>query len=107
MVLDINSGNRKIAIYDGYTDRGDDYFIHPLTNNIVHISELRYDLSWELLMKVVEDTGHIGISPEHAYILTGDLEWDCDRDTEHYGETLKLSVWLAVIEFIDWYNDND
>jgi hypothetical protein len=99
---EILKGNKLIAEFMGlysygvlnpvYAYNDDDY----LACNHYELKELIYHSSWDWLMPVVEKIGNI---PEHGYVFKRSLDGGLFYKIE--------SVWLAVVEFIKWYNQND
>lgn len=95
----IAENNKLIAEFMGYIDNGcseDGFLINPITNYDEDISELKYEVSWERLMVVVEK------------ILDTCSETD---DMESYYTVVDAipnitSTHRTVVEFINCYNSN-
>lgn len=86
--------------------------------NLFSEVELHYDSSWAWLMQVVEK-----IESENNYVQINGTECHIDSNDGQYSETncctvnnkfeadndeeTKIkSVWITVVQFIKWYNEN-
>lgn len=114
----IAENNKLIAEFMGYIDNGcseDGFLINPITNYDEDISELKYEVSWERLMPVIEKIEILGYVTE----ISGNRERSfasigIENTNEYpsrigYGmEFLKKidATYYAVIQFINWYNSN-
>ena len=70
---------------------------------------LKYHESWNKLMPVVqkiEDLGHPTYISANNCILYGKPGRDHGWIIDKYGKNKIEAVWLAVISFIKWHNDN-
>jgi hypothetical protein len=115
MQNEIIEGNRIIAEFDGwkYIEDGDSFHKPP---NLLFSHELKYHSSWAWLMPVVEKIEnlnnknsllfYVSISGDECEIRRNDFP---PHDTlitikSVHKDKLK-STWLAVVEFIKWYNN--
>ena len=101
-------GNTMIAEFmewrmanDGYNDT-----MFNGTDKYCMIDNLKYHSSWDWLMPVVEKIEkikgvHIFIKGNRCEILNYGFEMDSPSSVYKIE-----SVWLAVVEFIKWYNQN-
>jgi hypothetical protein len=106
--------NAEIALFMGYIDNGcseDGFLIHPETNYDEDISELEYHNDWSSIMSVVEkiekilpDDSFVTIEYKDCYIPV--LEADNPFTIQANGGTKIESVYEAVFQFIQWYNQN-
>lgn len=120
---DIQAGNKLIAEFHNFWSYGDGTFKTPTEQDIL---ELRYHTSWDWLMQVVEKIGNYHY-PDY-YGSRGRTEDDGDYDdcpyprtfgmrdkegnymvrfnanTLFHASTLKEATWLAVVDFIQWHN---
>ena len=109
--------NMLIAYFMGYlhtkenyvTTKGTKYMFPDKTNSTKHINDLRYNLSWDWLMSVVEKIEsldyHVVFHDTDIYIYGGSMENYIVTRYESK-EDKKDAVYKAVIEFINWYNKN-
>lgn len=70
--------------------------------NITDVADLKYHTSWDWLMPVVEkieDNGAVTVIKNGCKIETLDNEFTT------CGETTLISVYAAVVQFINWYNE--
>ena len=110
--------NKLIAEFLGYIDNGcseDGFLIHPITNYDVEISSLKYHEDWNWLMEVVEKIESI----EYGIYQVDILQEGCKilercrllidkRVGKLESDTTKIeSVYLACVEFIKWYNNQN
>jgi hypothetical protein len=107
----IIEGNKLIAIFMAakYNERLDLVYLEGKPS-MYSINELKYHTSWDWLMPVVEKIEgigdyHVSIGMFSCYVSEGVFidEWvhiESDSDSK-----IK-AVWLAVIEFIKWHNQN-
>lgn len=67
----------------------------------IHLKDLKYNSSWEWLMKVVEkiipEFRPRAVNKKHPFFL---IQYNLIQANG------KESVWLAVVDFIKWHNDN-
>lgn len=69
------------------------------------INDCRYHSSWDWLMPVVERIESLG----YEVTIRGEIVNIYIPNCEDFGATQKTkigSTWLAVVEFIKWYNKN-
>lgn len=126
---EIIKGNNLIAEFMEYEIAGTDgdtsavlayYFPdnHPTHAGMVSADSLLFNSSWDWLMPVVEkiekDRNCIIIDGTSCHIDSNDGQYsetncctmnnrfETDKDTESKIE----STWMAVVEFINWYNKN-
>lgn len=72
-----------------------------LVGNVIYSeNNLRYHISWDWLMPVVEQ-----ISKIKSWSLNATLEW-LSESQERDGLYSIEDVYQAVVEFIKWYNKN-
>ena len=67
-----------------------------INGKFISINDIHYDKSWDWLMLVVKDIKLLVCESEFIYRFRGKLE---SFEIE--------SVWLAVVEFIKWYNQQE
>ena len=102
--------NKIIAEFLGYIDNGcseDGFLIHPRTNYDVEISSLKYHKDWNWLMEVVEKIESLGYRIEIVKHIC--RIYLSNKETIIISEnTPKIeSVYLACVEFIKWYNNQN
>lgn len=110
------NGNKLIAEFMGY-DLYNGNFIHmdsetPIGNMFLQ-KEAKYHSSWDWIMPVVEKI-HINRNVKEVSIIPGRTRiWMQGRKPNTYIQSPCLlennsitECWLAVIEFINWYNSN-
>ena len=115
---EILEGNKLIAefmggIYVRREDLFDSHIIeeiiynnnHPILKNNIktteHLYHLRYHLSWDWLMPVVEKIELLGF---FTRILDLGMGIEGDLIIERFGKTKLEGVYITIIEFIKWYN---
>jgi len=64
-------------------------------------NKLRFDSSWDWLMRVVEKIYGLNIYYEYVYKTSGQFGGGIELSTNIN------SVWEAVVDFIEWYNKNN
>jgi hypothetical protein len=119
---DITEGNKIIAEFTGAKiantnipniRKGDRCYWEgdrPSYNGI-HSEELKYHSSWDWLMPVLTEIGNR--TSEELVMYSETCYWnnfgDNNLPTEFlgYGYPLVDGVWLAVVEFIKWYNSQN
>lgn len=110
MSEDIIKGNKLIAEFVKLERRGQTYYYEDDTcdNN-----KLLYHTSWDWLMPVVEKIEKTWINGANSTLLTeGDIVQiyhGREHDSKDFATGIlrgerKKTLWLAVIEFINWYN---
>ena len=108
----IIEGNKLIAEFMGienYEANGYTNFIYEDDNHRTHV-DLHYHGSWHWLMPVVETIESLG----YEFIITesrSKIKHNTDHSIDNVCmrdaiESKKQSVYLTVIEFIQWYNEN-
>jgi hypothetical protein len=112
---EILEGNKLIEKFMG--KEHDELCWKLLPKNIIHLPQyFKYHLSWDWLMPVVEKIEKINRYNEY-YPDTVTIWKDCCKISDGnngnelvcvYSGTTKIeATWLAVIDFIKWYNKND
>jgi len=111
MTQEIIDGNRFIAEFMGWKFNKERKAYHiPQTLGFPFkgkVEDLKYHTSWDWLMPVVEKIERLGFD---FCIMDGAI---FIRRQYDYWETYqiipdkKYAVWLAVVEFIKWYNENN
>ncbi len=99
-------GNKLIAEFMGVIPIYPDKFIFEIPptsyhTNIEEYTIFQYDSSWEWLMPVIDK---IGVMYDNRELISRDV-----YKLDLIGMTLFASIdnaWLAVVEFIKWYNQN-
>jgi hypothetical protein len=101
MTTEILEGNEKIALFmDLDIENG------QVTDGRYecHISSMRYDESWEMLIPVVQKIDALWMQYDIG-------DWRTDGDQYRYLDVISLpigtpimEVWEKVVRFIDWYN---
>lgn len=127
---DIIEANRLIAVFDGYREIKDydgweyAYVLHPTINmEVTGDVDLKYHRSWNALMPVVEKISKIplpgdGTRPaephETFYPYTFGMLSPSGRPMVRIcanglfeADTLIEATWLAVVDFIRWYNQSN
>ena len=115
---DINEGNRLIAEFMGiesYESGGYTNFIYSDDNHRTHV-DLGYHESWGWLMPVVEKIEGIEDADGEMYdvrIMGNDAEivtFDGDVIIQmgvYDPKSSKIdAVWMTIVDFIKWYNQN-
>lgn len=117
------ANNLKIAHYMGAI-KGDE--LHTPDDMVItafHDSEIQYDTSWDWLMPVVEKIGGITDVDGHPLVEMSITYNSCSfayGEAElpegatfgegavynEHGATLLEMVYLAVVEFVQWYNEH-
>lgn len=114
----ITEGNKLIAEFMGWKiqDRVFGYCKNPITLDWEK-PDFKYHSSWGWLMPVVEKI-EIGLLEEfrvviledectiHAKTVNMELQIEFECITEAYETSKKEAVFIAVVEFIKWYNQN-
>ncbi len=107
--------NKLIAEFMGiesYEFRGYTMFVYKEDNHRTDV-DLHYHTSWDWLMPVVEKINNteryeVCIGDCHCHIT--DIENDNHKvralTLSLQGETTMGAVYLAIVEFIKWYNQN-
>lgn len=110
--------NRSIAEFMGckVDDDGFPYLDVELENGVVKMypyGDLRYHTSWDALMPVVEKIEGLGSNDEERYNVLIELDiaeitvyvdGEITKQFECMGATKIDAVYQAVIQFIEWYN---
>lgn len=111
--------NRLIALFMGWEETvHHNRLTMPGTTSVdVAVLELNYQSSWEKLMPVVEKISkykYDGTVDCHAYPRTFGMIDDLgmfmvrlNRCTLFHAETLIEATYAAVIDFINWYNQQE
>jgi hypothetical protein len=103
MTTEIQEGNEKIARFENLDIEND-----RVTDGRYecHISSMRYDESWEMLIPVVQKIDALW----NQYDIK---DWRTDTDQYKYLDVISLpigtpimEVWEKVVKFIDWYTSN-
>jgi hypothetical protein len=103
-------GNKLIAEFMGAkTDTYGRWYYTPRVNNLYFlgddVKEFKYHSSWDWLMLVVEKIEAIENSDDYEVDIFGNC---CQIGTldenSAVGKTKIEAVWLAVIQFIEWFN---
>lgn len=111
-------GNKLIAKFEGCKVDKKSYnkwwYKIKETNRFGYEDDLAYHISWHWLMPVVEKIINYRFPDEHnehCYLRTFGIKHIDDnimvrfnRFELFYGETLIEATWLAVVNFIQWYN---
>ena len=93
----IEENNRMIAEFMGHVRSGfnGELVFNTETREEFEVEQLKYHTSWDWLMPVVEEVDH--------------LEYESER-LEKIDNAIKtrqiVAVHGAVVEFIEWYNEN-
>lgn len=118
----LEKGNRLIAEFDGIKIGVSQYSWRPGCQEPIKEQHLNYHASWGWLMPVIEKISKIEIERRydddlekwviwtHHPITFGMLD-DFGRPTVRFSastlftaDTLMEAAWLAVVDFIQWYN---
>lgn len=103
---DIIKGNKLIAEFMGKEQEADSRYMPS--------EDLQYHLSWDWLMSAVEKIRGLGFNTCHCYeditqkeyfSIYDDAYRNFAKGKQFYKEG-KDCGWLAVVEFIKWYNNH-
>jgi len=113
---EIENDNDVIAKFlETQSDNGYKYPIGPGWCTSKH---LQYHNNWNWIIVVVEKIeamtsnsgGHWGVYIHSNCCVIQDTKWHQDHSkwywAEDYGNTKIEAVWLAVVKWIQWYNNN-
>ncbi len=110
---EIIEGNKLIAEFMGYKFTAGDCVIDDVRATTMPISDWgKYHSSWNWLMTVVEKIESISDNPCIQFEImicmnVCQIQSEEEIDIANVDSTTKIkAVWLAVIEFIKWYNKN-
>ena len=113
---EILEGNKLIAKFMGLREIGfgeNRHFIDAGNRIIAMYYNLKYHTSWDWLMPVVEKIENDDLYRVIIFRGSCDIELiesnsvDSNFETiEKSGMNKNISTWLAVLEFIKWYNEN-
>ena len=86
--------------------------LYPNGDPLEDLSELPFNSSWDWLMPVVEKIEDLGYTTNICCTHLGQNMVNMgDRTGRQYSRIVKkskiLAVWLAVVEFIKWYNEEN
>jgi hypothetical protein len=115
-------GNKLIAEFDGWTFENRDEFNRPskllfarkaTPYTILLLENLEYHSSWDWLMPVVEKLhegvgwmdGGADVTIHYKNCHIEYMDEDVEYDESAQGETKIEAVWQAVVQFIQWYNN--
>lgn len=92
------------------------YLIKEKNSEPLFKDSLRYHSSWDWLMPVVEKIAELDIAYRVGIVLIGYVKINgfqmppivknVSREGSLINPTWLNATWLAVVEFINWYNDN-
>jgi hypothetical protein len=108
--IKIEDSNKMIAVFLGCKVKG--YIVYRLDNeNISFVDDLKYHTSWDWLMPVVEKIEAMGytvvIHREATLISAYDNDLNCIWKTTKWDQEVKINhVYQAIVQFIQWYNQN-
>ena len=114
--MNTTESNKLIAEFMGFKLRPDiaeDWYIH--TNRPAHAMRLRdakYHASWDWLMPVVEKIERMECDVLVMYGLPSKYQADISdvskkyRTKTYYSPSRIEATYRAVVEFIQWYNEN-
>lgn len=102
--MEIKEGNKLIAEFLGKKRKYE-------SSEDVFNASLQYHKSWDWLMPVVEKIEIVSGKNTEITFWQGKqrciiLDYDNVNDLEKIGETKIEATYLAVIEFINWYNNH-
>lgn len=118
--LEILKNNKLIADFNGYLDKSDPYFY--AMNHAYHNGSLKYNSDWNWLFPVcqqIEKTydefhGYFGVyihsngcTIQGSKLNTSVENFHPAYFLESYGNTKIEAVYLAVIQFIKFWNDKE
>lgn len=116
---EIIEGNKLIAEFRGLREESPGRWYDPTQIPHPRFRELKYHSSWDWLMPVVEkiEDSH-KLSEGYGFSVMID-NWNCEIQNLISGEIISSfnpsshpihskieAAWLAVVEFIKWYNQN-
>ena len=107
--METTEGNKLIAEFMGiesYEANGYTNFIFEDDNHRTHV-DLHYHGSWDWLMPVVVEIGdktEYELSMGYGYSYFNKFA-DNPLNKEFGGYSNITAIWQAVVEFIQWYND--
>jgi len=90
-------GNKIIAEFMGYEKVHEDLYYHSNWNLLMPVVEKIETLDYEFLV----NSQQIGFG---EYMFAGEFNWLVEINREEI--TLIQSIYDAVIQFIQWYNQN-
>lgn len=106
--------NKLIAQFMGYkvhTHRGCPFLYKYILQGQLEydLRELEYDSSWDWLMEVIEKIEHLDTGYEVCIIdkecEIGTMGYQYTRVALGKANTKIEAVYIAIIQFIKWYND--
>jgi len=106
----IEGNNKLIGKFMGGHDNGQNrwYNIFLGQNGYYWSDQLKFHSSWEWLMSVVEKIEslewNVNINKNCCIYDNQHKITACGKSITRLGDTKIESVWLAVVEFIKWYN---
>jgi len=109
--------NDLIAEFMGYvnttpTDKDFNIYEHPETKRMIETMSMKYHTSWDWLMPVVEKIEMLGYTFEKNYQKI-DGDWQSlivkgnDILFQEFNRDSKLSTCYVVVEFIQWYKNQN
>lgn len=103
-------GNKLIAEFMGHTWRDRNYYYNE-EGYLRKAPAFGYNISWDLLMPVVEKIDFLGYPSRIDYRTTFKFHhlfiWDDEEDnpvSNGWSESKITAVWLGVVMFIQWHN---
>lgn len=120
---EILDGNIEIAVFDGYKKFKDGLGVTVYRKAgclDIRPTDLDYQEHWELLMSLAEKICRLKIGDgirdiDYPYLRTfgmlntetGKIMVRFNGFAVHEADTLREATWLAVVDFVKWYNQNE
>lgn len=109
--MDTAKGNKLIAELMNLK-QGDSWQVWNGHRDYSEISDLKYHSEWGWLMPVIEHIESLGVDTMYT-VLIQHSQCEIFQETEEGKKLLFFreskskitAVWLAVVAFIEWYND--
>lgn len=115
---EILEGNVLIDLFmhPNYTRKGDWIWWNDRHGSRNHIDALHYEKHWDILMPVVEKIHEPGIFPDLSLKEGVDVtifykackieysDFETEYNYQEKADTKIEAVWMAVVDFIKWYN---
>ncbi|MEL7833222.1 hypothetical protein [Fodinibius sp. Rm-B-1B1-1] len=102
---EINNGNRLIEKFMGSTIKIDQDDVKDIPLAFLQVEDMKFHLAWKWLMPVVikieDDLGYSVLIKDKACMVVV----DDDTTFEYEAETKMEAVWRAIIDFLDWHQN--
>ncbi|WP_441000004.1 hypothetical protein [Fodinibius sp. SL11] len=102
---EINNGNRLIEDLMGSTIKIEQDDVKDIPLAFLQLEDMKFHLAWKWLMPVVikieDDLGYSVLIKDKACMVVV----DDDTTFEAESDTKMEAVWRAIVEFLDWNNN--